>query len=450
MSNRSQNQKAKSPTRAENGPKDPVVGASKPRLLGVLGPGLITGASDDDPSGIATYSQAGAQFGFAIQWIMLFSYPLMCAVQEISARLGRTTERGIAGNLRHHYPNWMLQSIVFLLAVANTINLGADLGAMGDVAQMLTGAPRLLFVIFFAVLCATLQIFMSYTRYVAVLKWTTLSLFFYFGTVLFVKIPWTEFAAGFFVPKISWSADFLTITTAVLGTTISPYLFFWQSSQEAEDERVKPYRHPLVKAPRESKHAFHRIRLDTYVGMAFANLVALAIIVTTAATLHAKGVTDIETSQQAAEALRPVAGDFAFIIFSLGIIGTGLLAVPVLAGSTAYAIGESRRWPVGLGRKPEEAKAFYAIVALATLVGMILNFTPINPIKALFWTAVLNGIVSVPVMATMMLVVTNSKVMSKFVIKGPLLWLGWAATLVMAISAVGTIAGAICNDGNFR
>jgi len=443
MSNRSRKKRARSEALGASESKDPVVGSSKPRLLGILGPGLITGASDDDPSGIATYSQAGAQFGFSIQWIMLFSYPLMCAVQEISARLGRTTEHGIAGNLRHHYPNWLLQTIVILLAIANTINLGADLGAMGDVAQTLSGAPRFLFVIFFAALCATLQIFMSYTRYVAVLKWTTLSLFCYFGTVLFVKIPWSELASGFFIPKISWSADFLTIVTAVLGTTISPYLFFWQSSQEAEDERVKPYRHPLVKAPGESEHAFHRIRLDTYVGMAFANLVALAIIVTTAATLHAKGVTDIETSQQAAEALRPVAGNFAFIIFSLGILGTGLLAVPVLAGSTAYAIGESRHWPVGLARKPEEAKAFYAVIAIATLVGMILNFTPINPIKALFWTAVLNGIISVPVMVTMMLVVTNPQVMAKFVIKGPLLWLGWAATLVMAASAVGTIAGAV-------
>ena len=263
---------------------------------------------------------------------MLFSYPLMCAVQEISARLGRTTERGIAGNLRQHYPNWLLQSVVLLLAIANIINLVLISVPMGDVAQMLTGMPRLLFVVFFAVLCATLQIFMTYTRYVAVLKWTTLSLFFYFGTVMTVRIPWEELARGFFIPKLTWSNDFLTIVTAVLGTTISPYLFFWQSSQEAEDERVKPYRHPLVKAPSESDHAFKRIRLDTYVGMAFANLVALAIIVTTAATLHAKGVTNIETSQQAAEALRPVAGHFAFVVFSLGIMGTGLLAVPVLAG----------------------------------------------------------------------------------------------------------------------
>jgi len=421
--------------------KDPVVGGSKPRLLGVLGPGLITGASDDDPSGIATYSQAGAQFGFGLTWVMLFSYPLMSAVQEISARLGRTTERGIAGNLRQHYPNWLLQVIVLLLALANVMNLGADLGAMGDVGQMMTGAPRLIFVVLFALLCLGLQIFMQYTRYVAVLKWTTVSLFAYFGTAIFVNIPWGEFASGFFIPRITWSGDFFMMLTALLGTTISPYLFFWQSSQEAEDERIKPYRHPLVKAPNESKHAFARIRLDTYVGMAFANLVAVAIMVTTAATLHAKGITDIQTSQQAAEALKPVVGNFAFLIFSLGIIGTGLLAVPVLAGSTAYAIGESQRWKVGLGRQPEEAKAFYGVVAVATLVGMILNFTPINPIKALYWAAMLNGIVSVPVLVTMMVITSNRKVMGQFVIKGPLRVLGWIATGVMALSALGTLAG---------
>ncbi len=374
---------------------------------------------------------------------MVFSYPLMSAVQEISARIGRTTGHGLAGNLRQHYPNWLLQCIVIVLAIANIINLGADLGAMGDVAEMMTGGPHLLFVLFFAVLCSSLQIFMQYSRYVAVLKWTTISLFAYFGTAFMVTVPWGQLAFGLFVPSIAWSSDYFNIITAVLGTTISPYLFFWQASQEAEDERIKPHRHPLVKAPQESDHAFKRIRLDTYVGMAFANLVALAIIVTTAATLHAKGITDIETSQQAAEALRPVAGNFAFAIFSLGIIGTGLLAVPVLAGSTAYAIGESRHWKVGLGRKPAEAKAFYAIVAIATLIGMIINFTPINPIKALYWTAILNGVAAVPVMITMMFMSFDRKVMGQFVIKGPLRVVGWIATAIMALSAMGTIIGAL-------
>lgn len=429
--------KEKDPSNGEG--NDPVVGGSKPRLLRVLGPGLITGASDDDPSGIATYSQAGAQFGFSVSWLMLFSYPLMVVIQEISARIGRTTGHGLAGNLRKHYSNWLLQVIVILLFIANTLNLGADLGAMGDVAQLLTGAPHLLFVLLFGLLCGALQIFMQYSRYVAVLKWTTLSLFAYFGTVLMVKVPWGELAHGLFIPQITFTSDFFAIVTAVLGTTISPYLFFWQSSQEAEDERVKPYRHPLIKAPQEAKHAFHRIQLDTYVGMAFANLVALAIMITTAATLHAKGVTDIQSSQQAAEALQPVAGKFAFAIFALGIIGTGFLAVPVLAGSTAYAIGESRRWKVGLARKPMEARAFYTIVAIATLIGVILNFTPINPIKALYWAAILNGIVAVPVLITMMLMSANAKVMGRFATRGPLRWMGWLATGVMGASALGTI-----------
>jgi Mn2+/Fe2+ NRAMP family transporter len=373
---------------------------------------------------------------------MLFCFPLMAAIQEISARIGRVTGLGIAGNIREHYPRWVSKVIVILLLFANVLNLGADLGAMGDVAQGLTGAPRLIFVVLFALLCSGLQIFMQYTRYVAVLKWTTISLFAYFGTAIFVNVPWREFASGFFIPNITWNSDFFMMLTALLGTTISPYLFFWQSSQEAEDERIKPYRHPLVKAPGEAKHAFSRIRLDTYVGMAFANLVAIAIMVTTAATLHAKGTTDIQTSQQAAEALKPVVGNFAFLIFSLGIIGTGLLAVPVLAGSTAYAIGESQRWKVGLGRQPEEAKAFYGVVAVATLVGMILNFTPINPIKALYWAAMLNGIVSVPVLATMMVITANNKIMGQFVVTGWLRVLGWIATGVMALSAVGTLAGA--------
>ena len=423
--------------------RDPVVGSSKPRLLSNLGPGLITGASDDDPSGIATYSQAGAQLGFSIPWIMLFSYPLMAAAQEISARIGRTTGHGLAGNLHKNYPGWVLHFIVIILAVANTVNLGADLGAMGDVAEMMTGGAHLFYVLLFGLICGSLQIFMQYSRYVAVLKWTTVTLFAYFGTAFMVKVPWQEFVAGFFIPHITFSSSFFSILTAVLGTTISPYLFFWQSSQEAEDERVKPYRHPLKEAPNEGKRALHRIKFDTYIGMGFANLVALAIIVTTAATLHAKGITDIQSSQQAAEALRPVAGNFAFAIFSLGIIGTGMLAVPVLAGSTAYAIGESRRWKVGLGRKPKEAKAFYLILAIATVGGIVINFTPIDPIKALYWAAIANGIASVPVMIIMMMMSANRKVMGEFVVRGPLRYIGWLATGVMGLTAVGTIVTSI-------
>src|SRR6202158_4319588 len=317
----------------------------KDKILRVLGPGLITGASDDDPSGIATYSQAGAQFGFAISWTMLFSYPLMAAIQQISARIGRTTGKGIAGNIRQHYSAWLLQSVVALLFVANAINIGADLGAMGDALGLLIGGPRLIYVISFGVICAILQVFMEYTRYVGVLKWLTLALFAYFGTIMVVQIPWAEAARGFLLPTFLPDAAFWTTVVAVLGTTISPYLFFWQAAQEVEDIRAEPERKPLVKAPRQGPDAIERIRLDTLIGMAFSNLVALAIIFTTAATLHVGGITNIETSAQAAEALRPLAGPFAFTLFALGIIGTGLLAVPVLAGSAAYAVREAHHRP---------------------------------------------------------------------------------------------------------
>src|SRR6266481_932888 len=389
----------------------PASDPKQPRRMRVLGPGLITGASDDDPSGIATYSQAGAQFGFAISWTMLFSYPLMVAIQQISARIGRTTGKGIAGNLPQHYPNWLLQGVVALLLVANTINIGADLGAMADALRLLIGGPSLIYVIAFGALCALLQVFMAYARYVAVLKWFTLALFAYFGTAMVVNIPWAEAARGFLIPTFLPDAAFWTTVVAVLGTTISPYLFFWQAAQEVEDIRAEPERRPLVKAPHQGPDAIQRIRLDTYVGMAFSNLVALAIIVTTAATLHASGITDISTLSAAAEALRPGAGPVSVPLFALGIVGTGLLAVPVLAGSAAYAIGEARRWPVGLGRKPAKAKAFYSTLAIATMLGVALNFSPVNPIKALYWSAVINGVVAVPIMISMMHMTGNPKIM---------------------------------------
>ncbi|MBX9844585.1 MAG: divalent metal cation transporter [Xanthobacteraceae bacterium] len=413
---------------------------SKPRLLGMLGPGLVTGASDDDPAGIATYSQAGAQFGFTIPWVMIFSYPLMSAVQEISALIGRTTGHGLAGNLCRHYPKWLLRGVVLILFVANTFNLAADLAAMGNVAETITGVPHLLLVVLFGLLCICTQIFMDYSRYVAVLKWTTLSLLTYFGTAMMVQLPWSDVLYGTLIPQVSWSGDFVTTLTAVLGTTISPYLFFWQCSQEAEDERVDLKKKPLLKNPTDGPEEIRRIRFDTYVGMAFANLVALAIIVTTAATLNRQGVTNVETAQQAAEALKPIVGSFAFIIFSIGIIGTGMLAVPVLAGSSAYAVGEAFRWKVGLGRKPREARAFYGIVALAGVIGIILNFTSLNPIKALYWSAVINGIVSAPVMVVMMLMAKNPKIMGKFAIGPVLNGIGWLATAVMALAAVAVLA----------
>ena len=407
------------------------------RLLRALGPGLITGAADDDPSGIATYSQAGAQFGFAITWMLLFTYPLMTAIQEISARIGRTTGMGIAANLRRHYSNWILQCIVFLLIVANTINIGADLGAMGDAVSLLIGGPKFLYVAGFGILCAALQVLIPYSRYVFVLKWLTFSLFAYFGTVMVVKVPWAEAARGFFIPTFSAKAEFWTVVVAIFGTTISPYLFFWQASEEVEEISNIPERKPLVEVPKQGPDAIKRIETDTYVGMAFSNLVALAIMFTTAATLHATGTTDIQTSSQAAEALKPVAGPLAFAIFTLGIVGTGLLAVPVLAGSAAYALCEARKWPQGLARKPPKAKAFYATIVIATLSGVAITVSPLDPIKALFWSAVINGVVAVPVMTMMMLITSNKKIMGKFVLTGGLKIVGWLATAVMAAAALG-------------
>ncbi len=413
----------------------PVVGTTRPPLFGILGPGLITGASDDDPSGIATYSQAGAQFGYGLSWTLLLTYPLMSAVQIISARVGRTTGHGIAGILRRHYPNWLLQALVFLLVAANTINLGADLGAMADAFTLvLPGPPKWLLIGLFAGICVYTQVFLQYTRYVSVLKWLTLALFAYFAAVLTTQVDWKALGTGLFFPVLQWNKDYLTTVVAVFGTTISPYLFFWQASQEVEDIHTYPHRHRLTRAPRQGEAALHRIEVDTLVGMGFSNLVALAIVVTTAATLHKSGITDIATSAQAAEALRPIAGEFAFLIFALGIIGTGFLAVPVLAGSAAYALGEARKWPVGFSQRWQEAKAFYATVALATLVGMVMNFTSIDPIKALYWSAVINGVASVPILVTMMLIARRDDIMGQFSIGKSLTVLGWIATLLMAIT----------------
>ena len=417
-----------------------VVGPTKPRLLGVLGPGLITGASDDDPSGIATYSQAGAQFGYALTWTMMFSYPLMTAVQIVSARMGRTTGRGLAGNLRQHCPTWLLTSVVTLLLIANTINLGADLGAMADACRLVFGGSQLLYVLLFAAICIALQVFLQYTRYVSVLKWLTLFLFAYVATLFMVKVPWGEALRSFVVPSVHWDKDYLTNVVAVLGTTISPYLFFWQASQEAEDVRTLPARQILKRAPKQGEGALNRIQLDTFVGMGFSNLIALSIMITAAATLHANNVTDIQTSAQAAEALRPIAGSFAETIFALGVVGTGLLSVPVLAGSAAYALGDARKWPTGLSRQPMEAKAFYAVICIATIVGMIMNFTPVDPIRALYWSAVINGVVAAPVMAIMMWLAATPKVMGEFAVTGWVRTLGWVATGVMTFAVVAMVA----------
>ncbi|HUY69287.1 MAG TPA: divalent metal cation transporter, partial [Alphaproteobacteria bacterium] len=358
-----------------------------------LGPGLITGAADDDPSGIATYSQVGAQFGYGIGWTMLFSYPLMVAIQEISARIGRTTSYGLAGNLRLFYPRGLLQAMVALLVIANTLNLGADLGAMGSAIELVIGGSAKLWAVLFSIGCVAAQVAFDYRRYITFLKWTTLSLFAYVGVVLIVHMPWGRVAFGLFVPHLHVDAGYFAAIVAVFGTTISPYLFFWQSTQEAEDVVANPEAQPLLVAPEQAGSELARIRFDTLVGMGFSNLIGLFIILTAAATLNAHGLTDIETSAQAAEALRPIAGSFAFAVFALGIVGTGLLAVPILSASSAYAVGEALEWHIGLGRRPREAKAFYGTLAGATLIGLFINFTSIHAIKALFWAAIINGVV---------------------------------------------------------
>jgi NRAMP (natural resistance-associated macrophage protein)-like metal ion transporter len=412
---------------------------SRPKLYQVLGPGLITGAADDDPSGIATYSQVGAQFGYGLAWTLLFSYPLMAAIQEISARIGRVTGLGIAGNLRRHYSAWLSGSIVLLLLIANLINLGADLGAMGAALTLMIGGPALLYVVLFAMLSAALQIFTRYARYVSILKWGCLSLFSYVICAFVVHVAWGEVGWAIVWPPLSLKADYLMAIVAVFGTTISPYLFFWQAGQEVEDTKENAGARPLIRAPEQAKGEFMRIRIDTYIGMGVSNLVALFIVITTAATLNAQGVTEIQTSAQAAEALRGVAGPLTFAVFAAGIIGTGMLALPALAGSAAYALGETLSWHVGLARLLRRAKAFYTTIAVGMVLGVALNFSPIDPIKALYWSAVLNGVVAVPVMVTMMFLTMRRSVMTRFTLPPTLQIMGWLATSTMTATVIAMI-----------
>jgi NRAMP (natural resistance-associated macrophage protein)-like metal ion transporter len=408
------------------------------KALKILGPGLVTGAADDDPSGIATYSSIGAQYGYSMLWTMIFIYPFMAGIQEISARLGRITGRGIAGNLRRFYPRWALYSVVGLLLLANIINIGADIGAMGAAVNLLIGGPTLLYCVAFAVVSVLLQVFTPYKAYSSVLKWLTLSLFAYVGTVFVTRVPWSEALRGTFLPALLFNRECMAALIAILGTTISPYLFFWQSGEEAEQMLATPRERPLREGSRQaSEKPMQRIAIDTYLGMAFSNLIAYFIILTVAVTLHAHGKNHIDTAAQAAEALRPIAGPFASLLFSLGIVGTGLLALPVLAGSAAYAVGEALRWPVGLERKPKEAKAFYAVLAVATLIGLTINFTKLDPIKALVWSAIINGVTAAPVMCFMMLMASNPKVIGKLHLPVYLRAVGWAAAGLMALAAIG-------------
>jgi NRAMP (natural resistance-associated macrophage protein)-like metal ion transporter len=405
------------------------------RWAKALGPGLITGAADDDPSGIATYSQAGAQYGFGLLWTILLTYPLMAAIQIISARIGRVTGLGLSTNLRLHFPKWLLYSTISLLLIANTINIAADISAMGAAMTLLLGGPPQLYAVGFGVVSLVLQILVPYNSYVRLLKWLTLALLAYVAGAFIAHTPWPEVIHDTLLPDFSWSKDYITIVVALFGTTISPYLFFWQASQEVEEMHKHPGAAPLLEQPVEAHSNFRRIGFDTWIGMGFSNLVAFFIIVTTAVTLHLHGVTNIQTSSQAAEALRPIAGDFAFVLFAAGIIGTGLLAVPVLAGSAAYAIAGAFAWQSSLELRFQSAKRFYSIIALSTLSGVMLGFTPIDPIKALFASAVVNGILSVPIMVVMMIMASRRSIMGEFVLRPALKILGWAATLVMGLAA---------------
>lgn len=410
-----------------------------------LGPGLITGAADDDPSGIATYSQAGSQFRFALVWTLLITTPLMIGIQMLSARIGWVTGEGLAANINKMCPRWLTTTLVGLLVIANTINIAADIGAMGEAVRLLVGGPLSLYVVGFGVLCIATQVFFSYERTVRILKWLTLGLFAYVAVILTVQVPWRQAISESlhpwsFFPKDASFKDYAAMVVAVLGTTISPYLFFWQASQEVEDNNRRPEAQSLRAHPEYAAEHLSRIKQDTIVGMTFSNVIALCIVVATAVTLNLQGITTIQTSSQAAEALRPVAGEFAFLVFALGIIGTGLLAVPVLAGSAAYAVSELYGWKAGLSHGFREAKGFYLIIVAATGIGTVMGYLELDPIKALVWSAIVNGVISVPIMAALMWIGQSERLMGQHTITARHRFFGWTATAVMAVAVVVMLA----------
>ena len=399
-----------------------------------MGPGLITGAADDDPSGIATYSQAGAQFGYTMLWTMPFTFPLMVAIQLVSARIGRVTGKGLAHNMRELLPGWAVNVIVLLLVVANTINIGADLSAMGDALELVSGSNPHSGTIAFALICLLLQVYVPYVRYARFLKWLTFSLLTYVAVLVLVKLDYSALLKGLLIPTLPGSSATMMFV-AVLGTTISPYLFFWQSAQEVEEIDANGTASALIDAPSQARTELKRIRADTIAGMAASNLIALAIMLATAATLSASHTT-INTAADAAQALRPAAGKFAELMFALGIIGTGLLAVPVLAGSAAYAVADRLKVHASLAAKPSQAISFYSVIALSIAIGVAIDWSSISPIQALVWSAVVNGVVAVPLMAAMMLVVRRHAIMGKFPGSRWEVRLGWVATIVMAVAAL--------------
>ncbi|MDN6888305.1 divalent metal cation transporter [Variovorax sp. CAN2819] len=412
----------------------------KMRWFAKLGPGLITGAADDDPSGIATYSQAGAQFGYTVGWTLLLTYPLMVGIQLASARIGRVSGRGLTEAFTRLWPAPVVWLLIASLLVANVINLGADLNAMGDVTALVIGGPKVAYAVFFGILSLGLQIWLPYERYVRVLKWLTLSLLAYVAVAFAAHVDWLEALKGALWPRFQWNKEFVTTVVAILGTTISPYLFFWQASQEVEEIRRVPEDQALKRAPHQAPAQLGRLKTDTWIGMGFSNAVAFFMILATAATLHAHGQTQIETTSQAAEALKPIAGNAAFVLFGLGVVGTGMLALPVLAGSAAYALASMLGVRKGLDRPAAGAPAFYGILAAAMLLGLAIGVSGINPMKALVYAAVINAVSSVPIMAGVMLAGSSPKVMGDLVI--PFKWkiVGWAATGVMGAAAMAMLA----------
>ncbi len=403
-----------------------------------LGPGLITGAADDDPSGIATYSQAGAQFGYGMLWTVVFTFPLMTAIQMVSARIGHVTGHGLTANIKQAFPRWVTVSIVMLLVCANTLNISADIAAMGEALQLLAGGSALIYSITFGLLCLVLQVFLPYQSYVRWLKWLTLALLSYVAVVFSLHIDWWTVARSVVMPPMVLSQQSLLMIVAVFGTTISPYLFFWQAAQEMEDVRSGS---GATQSAAQVRRHLRRIQWDTIIGMGLSNLIAFFIILCTAVTLHKSGLHQITTSAEAAEALRPLAGDFTFVLFSLGIIGTGLLAVPILAGSAAYATAEAMGFEGSLSARLEqgEGKGFYSIIALATLGGVALSLTPADAVTELFWSAVLNGVIAVPIMVVMMLLAGRKDIMGTHIVNGRLRWLGWLSTVVMGTTVLGML-----------
>jgi Mn2+/Fe2+ NRAMP family transporter len=421
---------------ADDAPVVPTGSTLRQRLsrnpLTRLGPGLITGVADDDPSGIATYSQAGAQFGLNMLWTMPVAYPLMAAVQSMCARLGRVTGRGLSANIKAQFPPVVLRAVVILLLIANTLNIAADLAAMGEAAELATNLDRHVATFLFVAVTLLMQVLMPYHRYVGFLKWLALSLLAYALVLLTIHVPWGEVLRRTVWPQFAWGADAATMIVAVFGTTISPYLFFWQASEEVEDMRGAP---GLVTDPANARPELKRIAWDTWSGMFYSNITSYFIILATGLTLGVAGVTQIETAGQAASALKPLAGNFAAVLFTLGILGVGLIGVPVLAGSGAYALAEAMGWNEGLERKAADARGFYGVIAASVLAALLIQYSPISPMRALFWSAVINGVVAVPLLVVVILLVSNRAVMGDFVARAPIRWLGWLTVVVMALAA---------------